>query len=186
METLRLSLREIQHGKFHFLQSADKIGYMELIKLTAEYDQALAELIRHNLKAHGLDIPGTVYFDNGLDHLSKFYSDTADRRAYYVLTDNDDVLIGGVGFAEFAFFDNCAELQKIYLADHVKGRGLGRMLVKFIEEKAAEQGFAKMYLETHTNLDIAIRMYEKLGYREISRPASVQHGAMNKFYIKDI
>ena len=40
---------------------------MEYRSLTAEYDAALAALIRTNLKAHHLDIPGTVYFDAGLD-----------------------------------------------------------------------------------------------------------------------
>ena len=40
---------------------------MEYKSLTAEYDAALAALIRTNLKAYHLDIPGTVYFDAGLD-----------------------------------------------------------------------------------------------------------------------
>lgn len=38
-----------------------------------KYDAALADLIRTNLKAYHLDIPGTVYFDEGPDHLSEFY-----------------------------------------------------------------------------------------------------------------
>ena len=43
---------------------------MDYIPLTPEYDAAVADLIRTNLKAHHLDIPGTVYFDDGLDHIS--------------------------------------------------------------------------------------------------------------------
>ena len=43
---------------------------MEYRILSETYDVALAALIRTNLKAHHLDIPGTVYFDDGLDHLS--------------------------------------------------------------------------------------------------------------------
>ena len=34
---------------------------MEYKKLTSDYDTALAELIRKNLKAYRIDIPGTVY-----------------------------------------------------------------------------------------------------------------------------
>ena len=35
---------------------------------------AIAELIRKTLKAYALDIPGTVYFDEGLELLREVYS----------------------------------------------------------------------------------------------------------------
>ena len=41
--------------------------------LSAEQDAALARMIRANLEAHHLDIPGTAYFDEALDHLSAYY-----------------------------------------------------------------------------------------------------------------
>ena len=85
---------------------------MEYRTLTAEYDAALAALIRTNLKAHHLDIPGTVYFDDGLDHLSVFYDH--EGRSYFVLLD-DMQLVGGIGLAEFEGFPDCCELQKLYL-----------------------------------------------------------------------
>ena len=156
---------------------------MNYALLTPEYDAAVADLIRTNLKAHQLDIPGTVYFDEGLDHLSDFYNDP--RRAYYVLLDGDAV-IGGIGLAEFSGFPDCCELQKLYLNDGAKGSGLGYKLISFIEEKAREIGYKQMYLETHTNLAAAIHIYEKSGYREIERPASVVHSTMNKFYLKEL
>ena len=48
-----------------------------------EQDAAMANIVREALKAHGLDIPGTAYFDASLDHLSAYY----DRpgRGYSVL-----------------------------------------------------------------------------------------------------
>lgn len=53
---------------------------MEYKPLTPQYEAALARLIRSSLKAHKLDIPGTVYFDKSLDHLSGYYDDPG--RAY--------------------------------------------------------------------------------------------------------
>lgn len=44
---------------------------MELTQLTEKYDGAVAALIRKNLKAFHLDIPGTAYFDEALDHMSR-------------------------------------------------------------------------------------------------------------------
>jgi hypothetical protein len=72
-------------------------------EMLPEDNMAVAALIRFNLKKHGLDIPGTVYFDAGLDNLYDFYSQNS-RRGYYVLTDEDECVIGGIGFAEF---DSC-------------------------------------------------------------------------------
>lgn len=157
---------------------------MKLQKLTPEYDAALAALIRHNLKAHRLDIPGTVYFDEGLDHLSDYYSAAPDRRAYYVLVEDDGALAGGIGLAEFPLFENCAELQKLYLSDAVKGHGFGYKLIEKIEEAARELGYSQIYLETHTNLRAALHIYEKSGYVAIDKPEAVVHATMNQFYIK--
>ncbi len=157
---------------------------MKLQKLTPEYDAALAALIRHNLKAHRLDIPGTVYFDEGLDHLSDYYSAAPDRRAYYVLVEDDGALAGGIGLAEFPLFENCAELQKLYLSDAVKGHGFGYKLIEKIEEAARELGYSQIYLETHTNLRAALHIYEKSGYVAIDKPEAVVHATMNRFYIK--
>ena len=157
---------------------------MKLQKLTPEYDAPLAALIRHNLKAHGLDIPGTVYFDEGLDHLSEYYSAAPDRRAYFILVDDDGALAGGIGLAEFPLFENCAELQKLYLAPSARGQGLGYEMIRFIEDRAREMGYGYIYLETHTNLAAAIHEYERAGYRRIDRPASVIHTTMDRFYLK--
>ncbi len=152
-----------------------------MARLTREHDAAMAALIRENLKACHLDIPGTAYFDEALDHLSAYY----DRpgRAYYVLL-SDGVVIGGGGFAEIAVFPVCCELQKLYLADRVKGLGLGRRLLAFLEDRARECGYRQMYLETHHVLVPAIRLYEKDGFEEIGRPEGVVHGTMDRFFRK--
>lgn len=149
--------------------------------LTSQYDPVLAELIRTSLKAHRLDIPGTVYFDEGLDHLSRFYA--LDGRAYYVLLRNDE-FIGGIGLAEFD--GDCCELQKLYLADAARGQGLGYGMIAYIEERAREMGYRRMYLETHSNLQTAVHIYEKMGYQEIARPEKVVHSTMDKFYLKKL
>ena len=154
---------------------------MEYKPLTPEYDAALAALVRSSLKAHQLDIPGTAYYDESLDRLSAFYGQPG--RAYYVLIDNDQV-IGGIGLAEFK--GSCCELQKLYLADAAKGHGIGYEMIRFIENKARELGYTQIYLETHTNLQAAIHIYEKSGYREIPQPESIVHSTMNKFYLKDL
>ena len=154
-------------------------------KLLPKDNSAIAKLIQYNLKAHGLDIPGTVYFDEIIWHLTDFYDENPSKRAYFVLVDDNDTVLGGIGLAEIPDIENCAELQKIYLADEIKGNGYSYYLIDLIEKTVAVT-FDKMYLETHTNLQTAIHVYEKAGYTEIPRPDFVMHDTMNKFYLKNL
>ena len=145
----------------------------------------LANIIRNNLKNHNLDISGTVYFDEALDKLSELYMDNQDS-GYYVLVDETDSVLGGIGYAKFSPIKDCAELQKLYLSDEVKGNNLGYKLIDYIEKKMIEKGFKLSYLETHENLKVAIHIYEKVGYKKIERPKEVMHGAMTHFYLKEL
>ena len=149
--------------------------------ISPQHDAAMARIVRRALEAHGLDIPGTAYFDASLDHLSEYY----DRpgRCYHVLL-RDGAVIGGIGVAEFDGFDGCCELQKLYLDESARGCGLGYAMIRHIEEQARDLGYRQIYLETHTNLSAAIHEYERLGYRQIPQPAAVMHTTMNRFYLK--
>lgn len=148
-------------------------------------DRILAEIIRANLKAHKLDIPGTVYFDDNLNHLSDFYL-ASPKRAYFIALDDDDNIVGGIGLAELDFMEDTAELQKLYLTDAAKGQGLSYKLMELVEKAAINKGYKRMYLETHTNLKTAIHVYEKCGYKLIEKPKEVVHSSMNRFYIKEM
>lgn len=145
---------------------------------------AIAAIIRKTLEAYGLNISGTAYFDRELDHLSKYYSENPDERAYFVLTDQTGNVFGGAGFAEFPGIPGCAEIQKLYLDERIKGIGMGRGLLETVENFAACMGYVCMYLETHSVLQEAIRLYEKMGYLQISRPEGIVHTTMDRFYFK--
>lgn len=150
-------------------------------EMTKDDNAAVAKLIK-NLEKHKLDIPGTVYFDKGLDQLSDYYG--ADERRYFVIEDAQEKVIGGVGFAKLDFMEETAELQKLYLDDSARGSGLGYELIALIEEKMRDAGYQYSYLETHDNLQAAIHIYEKSGYIEIERPKEVVHSSMNRFFKK--
>ena len=145
----------------------------------------LANIIRDNLKANKLDIPGTVYFDENLNNLSDFYL-ASPQRAYFIALDDNDNIIGGIGLAELEFMDDTAELQKLYLTDAAKGQGLSYELIELVEETSLNKGYKRIYLETHTNLKAAIHLYEKCGYKLIEKPKEVVHSSMNRFYLKEL
>ena len=165
----------------HIMTSPHQYTYRTM---TSSDNAAVAALVRDNLKEHKLDIPGTVYYDDGLDHLSDYYCDDAHK--YFVLTDDAGAVLGGVGFAVFDPMPDTAELQKLYLDNSVKRRGLGYELMSLIEDKMREAGYKTSYLETHDNLEAAIHLYEKCGYTEIARPDFVKHSAMTRFFTKTL
>lgn len=154
--------------------------------LTEKWDKELAQIIRYNLKMHKLDLPGTVYFDPEVEHLSAFYAEKPNKRKYIILVDEEQNLLGGVGLAEFENIPECAELQKLYLTDVAKGKGYGKTLVEQVQMLAKEMGYKRMYLETHTNLAAAIQLYKKCGFREIERPDFVNHSTMDTFFMKEL
>ena len=155
-------------------------------KITAADNAAIARIIRANLEKMHLNIPGTAYFDPELDHLSDYYDSAPAKRAYFVAVDEAGQVLGGVGVAEFEGIADCAELQKLYLADAAKGQGCGKALMHLAEDQARKLGYQKLYLETHTNLAVAVKLYEKLGFHQIEKPCATQHSTMNRFYLKEL
>lgn len=155
-------------------------------KIESADNEQIAKIICSNLEKLGLNIPGTTYFDPELDHLSDYYNSNSQKRAYFVAVGADGQIVGGVGIAEFDGIENCAELQKLYLDDSVKGKGYGKELMKTAEAWARSAGYEKLYLETHTNLSAALNLYEKTGFKRIEKPCSTQHGTMNRFYLKKL
>lgn len=149
-------------------------------------DPKIAAIIRSNLEEFHLDIRGTAYFDPELNCLSRYYDAEPDKRAYFIAVDEKENVIGGVGIAEFTGFEHCAEIQKLYLTDEAKGKGYSKQLMHIAEDFARSAGYWSLYLETHTNLQTAIRLYERLGFERIEKPAAVVHSLMDHFYIKQL
>ncbi len=156
---------------------------VEIKNITAAEDAAMASIVRMNLAAYGLNIPGTAYFDPELERLSAFYDADPSKRAYYVAVDSAGTVLGGAGFAEFEGLPQTAELQKLYLIDAAKGKGLGKRLTQLVADGARVCGYRQLYLETHTNLQAAIGLYEHLGFKRIEKSAVVGHNTMNRFYV---
>lgn len=149
-------------------------------------DAALFQLIRRSLEAAQLDIPGTAYFDESLKAMSRFYLNRSGRH-YFVLADEGDKVLGGAGFAEYNDSQEIAELQKLYLTEDARGKGYSYLLMERVEQAARQSGYRQLYLETHTNLPVALHLYQRLGYILLEGPLpGTQHSTMDHFFIKEL
>lgn len=161
--------------------------YVVQIRPIKETDNAvLAKIIRQTLEIYHLDIPGTAYYDTELDHLSDYYSEKPNQRVYLVAVSDMDEVLGGIGLAEFESFDACAEIQKLYLTPGAQGQGIAKELLDALEGQAKKLGYQKLYLETHSILEGAIRFYKKHHFEEIECPEYSVHSAMDRFFLKNI
>jgi putative acetyltransferase len=127
----------------------------------------LAKIIRDSLLEFGAARPGTVYFDESTDHLSEVFK--VRGSCYFVVTLDGEV-VGGAGIYPTANLpeDTC-ELVKLYLFAKIRGKGLGKLLMQKCEEAAALAGYKNIYLETMPELNIAVPLYEKMGYQYLEQ-----------------
>ncbi|MFY1618745.1 bifunctional helix-turn-helix transcriptional regulator/GNAT family N-acetyltransferase [Micromonospora sp. WMMD736] len=76
--------------------------------------------------------------------------------------------------------DGRAEIKRVWVADTVRGLGVGRRLLGELERYAAERGATAVRLDTNRNLTEAIALYRSAGYREIP-PYNTEHYAHHWF-----
>jgi GNAT superfamily N-acetyltransferase len=62
-----------------------------------------------------------------------------------------------------------AELKRLFMAPHARGRGGGAVLLKAVEDAAAGLGARSVRLDTRGDLVEARSLYAKHGYREVPR-----------------
>jgi len=63
--------------------------------------------------------------------------------------------------------DGRAELKRMFVRPHQRGRGLSRLVLSWLEQSAREAGVVDMVIETNTVHAEAIRLYESVGYAPI-------------------
>ncbi|MGT2924052.1 GNAT family N-acetyltransferase [Streptococcus caviae] len=157
---------------------------MQLRPIEKRDNAAVAQLIRHSLEKEDLAIEGTAYFDPYLDDLAGYYQATP-RSAYFVVEDNQ-MIIGAGGFAPVS--EETAELQKLYVHEAYRGKGIASLLLRRIFQEAQKEGFIKLYLESSQVLKQALKVYEHFGFTALEAPMSFgnSHDAMDVWMLKDL
>ena len=156
------------------------------IRVIEEKDnKRMEQIIKHSLESFNLDIPGTAYFDPQLGNLTEFYKQSTYAR-YWVLVNEYDEAVGGVGIAPFGEYTDICELQKLYITPEAQGLGQSRKLMNTALEFAKEH-YTYCYLETLDKLKTANLLYSKLGFQQLDKPLDgSEHGAMDTWYIKKL
>lgn len=153
--------------------------------IEVEDNKEIAELIRTVFREFKIDRPGTVYFDPTTDNLFKLFREPGSE--YWIALENGKI-VGGCGvYPTPGLPDGCAELVKFYLASSHRGKGIGRQLMEKTFESAKEYGYRELYLESLPELNRAISLYVKAGFKFIPGPmGNSGHFGCNIWMLKEL
>jgi len=148
-------------------------------------NKEIANLIRAVFLEFNIHRPGTVYFDPTTDNLFKLFSIPGSE---YWIAEENNIIIGGCGvYPTPGLPEGCAELVKFYLSASQRGKGIGRQLMVKTFDSAKKFGYGKLYLESLPELNRAINLYEKAGFKFIQGPmGNSGHFGCNIWMLKDL
>ena len=159
---------------------------MALRSIRSDDDAAVANIIRTVMPSFGAQGPGFAINDPEVNAMFAEY--TKPRSTYVVVVDEaSGRIVGGGGVAPLAGGDpQVCELKKMYFLDEARGKGAGEQLLRRLLEEARGHGFSKMYLETLSGMDAAMKLYRKLGFVEGTRCGSTGHFGCDKFFERSL
>jgi len=119
------------------------------VKLPPQAAQARSVAVLHDVLPQGLGTP---------DHWIE------------VAEDEDGEPVGVLWFARRSTpAGDIAYLFDIQVEEAMRGRGFGRRLMELLEDRAAALGLRRIELNVFGHNEVARRLYEELGYVEMSR-----------------
>ncbi len=132
-----------------------------------------------------LPLAGTAYADSETDTMYESYEN--DREKYFIIEYNG-IIVGGGGIKPLENGDdNICELQKMYFSKSIRGKGLGKEMLQKCLNFAIELNFKICYLETITQLQSAIILYDKFGFKKINGPlGNTSHFSCDIHMIKNL
>ena len=86
-----------------------------------------------------------------------------ETKEVYIVQEGNEI----IGWLRYnLFWDNVPFMNKIYLLEEYRQRGIGSKLVHYWEEKMKEQGYQNVLTSTLSNEE-GQHFYRKIGYTEI-------------------
>ena len=141
---------------------------IKLRTIQKEDNVQMAQIIRDTLTEFKANKPGTVYYDETTDQLFELFQKPGS--IYYVALMDDELVGGGGIYPSDGLPNGTCELVKMYLLPEARGIGLGKRIIQECLAFAKENGYSQVYIESMPELENALKVYEKFGFKYISAP----------------
>ena len=103
-----------------------------------------------------------------------------DRDEVYVAEDNGRIC----GFTVFYPRDDHFHLENVAVRPELQRRGIGLLLITYVEQRAKHAGYDSIELYTNANMTENIGIYPKLGYEQYER--RIEDGFDRVFFRKKL
>jgi DNA-binding MarR family transcriptional regulator/ribosomal protein S18 acetylase RimI-like enzyme len=136
----------------------------------------------------------SAFYELNVDWLQKFFK--VEPIDELVLSNPEDHILGKGGEIFFAVIDGKAvgaiamksaaaagvfELTKLGVNSTVRQGGIGKALCEKVIERFKARAGDRLYLETNTALDNAIRLYKRIGFKELLNPIDSPYERSNYY-----
>jgi putative acetyltransferase len=146
---------------------------------------AIAATIRGALAEFGANKPGTAYYDKATDDMYSSFQLPGSR--YHVGLIDDRIAGGGGIFPSAGLPDGLCEMVKCYLETSARGKGLGKLIIEENLHFARQYGYRQVYIETMPELQQAMAIYERFGFRYLNGPmGNTGHYGCTVWMLKDL
>lgn len=158
---------------------------MTIREITKEDNLQIEQVIREVLTSYGANKEGFAFADPEL--LDMFEAYKAPKSAYFILEEKGQIY-GGAGIAPLAESGlNYCELQKMYFAKEIRGKGFGKKMMKRCLDFARKTAYTHCYLETIPEMTEAQKLYRSFGFEYIDkRLGATGHSACPVFMLKHL
>ena len=154
---------------------------VEITKISENEIPILSPLATSILREHFDPIIGKDQNDYMLEKFQSISAITEQFKKgylyYWVKYENKNV-----GFLGFYPIDNKLYLSKFYLLKEYRGKKISRIMFEFIVNYAKKEGLKSIYLNVNRNNEVAIKVYEHLGFVVIREE---KNDIGNGFYMDD-
>jgi putative acetyltransferase len=106
-----------------------------------------------------------------------------DRGGEFWVIEAEGAIVGTGAFYPIDRHPDACEIRKMYLDQTVRGRGLGRFLLQWLEQRAVTRGFREAWIETASVLVEAVQLYEAAGYQPST---GVETARCDRVYCKSL
>ena len=135
---------------------------VEITTYNPKYQKSFKDLNIEWISTYFVVEPNDV---KALDHAEEYIINKGGEIFSAIL--NDEVL-GVCALIKSDGKEYDYELAKMAVSPKAQGKGVGLLLAESAIKWATKKGASKIYLESNTKLKPAIKLYEKLGFKEIT------------------
>ena len=112
-----------------------------------------------------LDLHQDLELIYGKGTIEEFAEENEKMLVFYVAYDDNETAVACGALKHYD--DQTAEIKRMYVKQKHRGRGLSKLILSELEDKARELNYNRLVLETGLKQPEAMNLYSKFGYKPL-------------------